>query len=107
MPRTRTHQGSDITRRKHVASPDWHGSDQRAAAVILVGVAASARSSLLVPVAVVIFALGVIALVAVFALYVSGHRDLPLWLNGSAGVLGPLGLALALVGLVRETRARR
>lgn len=51
--------------------------------------------------------MGVVALVAVFALYVSGHRDLPLWLNGSAGVLGPLGLALALVGLVREARARR
>lgn len=75
--------------------------------VILVGVAAPARSSLLVPVAVVIFAMGVVALAAVFALYVSGHRDLPLWLNGSAGVLGPLGLALALVGLVREARARR
>ena len=59
------------------------------------------------PVAVAMFALGVIALVAVFVLYVSGHRDLPLWLNSSAGVLAPLGLALALVGLVREARAKR
>jgi hypothetical protein len=59
-----------------------------------------------VPVAVAIFALGLIALAAVFALFVSGHHDLPLWLNSSAGVLVPLGLALALFGLVREARAR-
>jgi hypothetical protein len=70
-------------------------------------VAGSARSSKLVPVAVAVFALGLVALVAVFVLYVSGHHDLPLWLNSSAGVLVPLGLALALVGLVREARARR
>ena len=69
--------------------------------------AVPARSSKLVPVAVAIFAIGLVALAAVFVLYVSGHRDLPLWLNGSAGVLGPLGLALALVGLVRQARARR
>lgn len=69
--------------------------------------AVPARSSKLVPVAVAVFALGVAALVAVFVLYVGGHHDLPLWLNGSAGVLVPLGLALALVGLVREARAHR
>jgi hypothetical protein len=27
-----------------------------------------------------------------------------LWLNGSAGVLAPLGLGLALIGLAREAR---
>jgi hypothetical protein len=70
-------------------------------------VAVPARSSRIVQFAVAIFALGLAALVAVFALYVSGHRDLPLWLNGSAGVLVPLGLALALFGLVREARAKR
>jgi hypothetical protein len=70
-------------------------------------VAVPARSSRIVPVAVAIFALGVVALVAVFALFMSGHHDLPLWLNSSAGVLVPLGLALALFGLVREARARR
>jgi hypothetical protein len=70
-------------------------------------VAVPARSSSIVPVAVAIFALGVVALAAVFALFMSGHHDLPLWLNSSAGVLVPLGLALALFGLVREARARR
>ena len=74
--------------------------------VTLGGVAVPPRSSAIVPIAVAIFALGLIALAAVFALFVSGHHDLPLWLNGSAGVLVPLGLALALFGLVREARAR-
>jgi hypothetical protein len=69
-------------------------------------VAVPARSSKIVTVAVAIFALGVIALAAVFALFMTGHHNLPLWLNGSAGVLVPLGLALALLGLVREARAR-
>jgi hypothetical protein len=64
------------------------------------------RPSRLVPVAVVIFGLGLIALAAVFVLFVSGRHDLPLWLNASAGVLVPLGLGLALVGLIREARAR-
>ena len=67
----------------------------------------SARSSKLVPVAVAIFAIGLIALAAVFVLYVSGHKDLPLWLNSSAGVLVLLGLALGLVALIREARSKR
>lgn len=54
---------------------------------------------------VVIFGLGLVALVAVFVLFVSGRHDLPLWLNGAAGVLVPLGLGLALGGLVHEARA--
>lgn len=58
------------------------------------------------PVAVAIFAVGLIALAAIFVLYVSGHHDLPVWLNSSAGVLVPLGLALALIGLVREARRK-
>jgi hypothetical protein len=62
------------------------------------------RATRLVPVAVAIFALGLLALAAIFVLYVTGKHDLPLWLNTSAGVLVPLGLLLALVGLVREAR---
>jgi hypothetical protein len=69
-------------------------------------VAVPAHSSKLVPVAVAIFAIGLVALAAVFVLYASGHHDLPLWLNSSAGVLVPLGLALALFDLVREARKR-
>ena len=76
--------------------------------ITLKSVSVRARStSKLVPVAVAIFALGLIALAAVFVLYVLGHHDLPLWLNASAGVLVPLGLGLALVGLYRERAVPR
>ena len=70
----------------------------------LTNVPARTRGSTLVPLAVVIFAIGLIALAVVFVSYATGHRDLPLWLNMSAGVLVPLGLALALVGMFREAR---
>ncbi|HEX3787011.1 MAG TPA: hypothetical protein VHW44_04065 [Pseudonocardiaceae bacterium] len=68
---------------------------------------APARSSKLVLTAVGIFALGLVAVATVFLLYLTGRHDLPLWLNTSAGVLVPLGLGLALVGLVREARSDR
>jgi hypothetical protein len=67
-------------------------------------VTASARSARLVPIAVAIFAVGLLALAAILVLYVTGRHDLPLWLNTAAGVLVPLGLILALVGLFREAR---
>lgn len=78
-----------------------------AARVTLVGVRTNERASTLVRVAVAIFAIGLVAVAAVFALYLTGRHNLPLWLNTSAGVLVPLGLGLALVGLVREARAER
>jgi hypothetical protein len=58
----------------------------------------------LVPVAVVIFGIGLVALAAIFVLFLTGRHDLPVWLNASAGVLVPLGFGLALIGLVREAR---
>lgn len=58
----------------------------------------------LVPVAVVIFGVGLVALAAIFVLFLTGRHDLPVWLNASAGVLVPLGFGLALIGLVREAR---
>jgi hypothetical protein len=62
------------------------------------------RSPLLVKVGVVIFALGLLAVAAIFGCFVAGLHDLPLWLNVSAGAGVPLGLALGLIGLVREAR---
>lgn len=62
------------------------------------------RSSTVVTAAVVMFALGLVAVAAIFVLYATGRHDLPLWLSTSAGVLVPLGLGLALIGLVREAR---
>jgi hypothetical protein len=68
--------------------------------------AATTRSPKLVTVAVAIFALGLLAVAAVFVLYLTGEHDLPLWLNTTAGVFVPVGLGLALIGLVREARRR-
>jgi hypothetical protein len=63
-----------------------------------------AKGLKLVPVAVAIFGLGLIALAAIFVLFLTGRHDLPVWLNASAGVLVPLGFGLALIGLIREAR---
>lgn len=46
---------------------------------------------------------GLLAVVAVFALYATGHEDLPLWLN-AATVLLPFGLITGLVTNVVRTR---
>ena len=65
------------------------------------------RPSALVTCAAVVFVLGTLALAAVFADYLAGHRDLPLWLNVCAGVLIPAGLGLGLVALLADARADR
>jgi hypothetical protein len=47
----------------------------------------------------------VVAILAVVLPFFLGRTDRPLALNLAAGVLPPLGLALALAGLVRGGRA--
>ncbi|HKS45188.1 MAG TPA: hypothetical protein VJT49_08745 [Amycolatopsis sp.] len=53
-----------------------------------------------------VFAVGVLAVLAVFVMFAAGLRDLPVWLSAAAGVATPLGIALGLIALVREHRAR-
>ncbi|SFB62269.1 hypothetical protein SAMN05216266_13035 [Amycolatopsis marina] len=53
---------------------------------------------------VVLFAIGMVAVVAVFVMFAAGLQDLPVWLSAAAGVITPLGLALGLIALVREGR---
>ncbi len=67
-----------------------------------------AGTSILVRVGVVCFALGLLAVVAVFGMFAAGAHDLPLWLN-LAAMLAPVGFGLALIGLFRQSRrsARR
>lgn len=50
----------------------------------------------------VIFAIGLVAVLVVFGLFASGLHDLPVWLMTCAGLLTPLGLVIALIGLVRQ-----
>lgn len=71
---------------------------------------ASRRTTPLLPLAVVLFALGLLAVGAVFVLFATGHQNLPVWLN-LACTLAPIGLAVGVAGAVRDgraaTRARR
>jgi hypothetical protein len=53
------------------------------------------------PVAAVLFVVGLIAIIAVFALYAAGHSNLTVWLYVAAMLL-PVGLALAVFSLVRK-----
>lgn len=53
---------------------------------------------------IILFAVGMVAVVAVFVLFAAGFQDLPVWLSAFAGVVTPLGLGLGLIALVREHR---
>jgi hypothetical protein len=53
-----------------------------------------------------LFAVGLLAVLAVFIMFAAGLRNLPVWLSAVAGVVTPLGLLLGLIALVREARRR-
>lgn len=59
---------------------------------------------LLLPAAVVLFVVGLLGVLSVFALYATGHHGLPVWLPSTMGGVTILGLALGLVVLLREAR---
>ncbi|HEV7909104.1 MAG TPA: hypothetical protein VGP03_13225 [Pseudonocardiaceae bacterium] len=67
---------------------------------------AASRPKLL-PLAVALFGLGVISLVTVFVLFATGHSDLPVWLSAAACLLAPIGLALGVISVVRDSRRKR
>ncbi|GAA3460036.1 MULTISPECIES: hypothetical protein [Saccharothrix] len=60
--------------------------------------------SKLMPAAVVLFALGVVAIVAMF---VVGERGLPAWVFAAGWLLAPAGLALGVVSAVRDSKRPR
>lgn len=51
----------------------------------------------------VLFAIGLLAIVADLVLFATGSRNLPVWLNATC-MLAPVGLGVALVGVFREAR---
>lgn len=61
--------------------------------------------TVLLPLSVTLFAIGVVAIALIFALSAAGHQDLPLWLNVAA-MLTPIGLITGIVTTVLRTRAR-
>ncbi|MEU6149673.1 hypothetical protein ABZ816_06705 [Actinosynnema sp. NPDC047251] len=60
-------------------------------------------SQKLMPVAVALFALGVVAIVAMF---IAGKEGLPAWVFAAGWLLAPAGLALGVVSAVRNSRRR-
>jgi hypothetical protein len=64
------------------------------------------RKPWLMRVGIGVFAVGVLAVLAVFVLFAAGFKDLPLWLSVLAGVATPLGIALGLIALALEHRKR-
>lgn len=58
------------------------------------------------PLSMVVFALGLVALAVIFGLYASGARDLPLWLDVVGVLLTPIGLAMGLVAVFLQQRRR-
>lgn len=61
----------------------------------------------LMPLALGLFAIGLVAIVAVFALFAAGKTDLPVWLNVAAWLLTPIGLGLGVISVVRNSRTKR
>ncbi|MCS7478927.1 hypothetical protein ACFFQW_36345 [Umezawaea endophytica] len=64
-------------------------------------------ASKLMPLALGLFALGLVAIVVVFVLFAAGRSDLPVWLNVAAWLLTPVGLAVGVVSVVRSSRSKR
>ncbi|WP_433871152.1 hypothetical protein [Saccharopolyspora sp. CA-218241] len=66
--------------------------------------ASSTRSAVL-PVSIVLFAAGLLSIIAIFGLYALGHQDLPVWLN-LATLLAPAGFIFGVVATVLRARRR-
>jgi hypothetical protein len=64
----------------------------------------ASNKSWLMRAGIVLFAVGMVAVLAVFVMFAAGLENLPVWLSAGAGVVTPLGLLLGLIALVREHR---
>jgi uncharacterized membrane protein YhdT len=61
----------------------------------------------MLPLAVGLFAVGVLAIIAVFVLFATGHSDLPVWLNVAATYLPAVGLGLGIIAVIRKARQKK
>jgi hypothetical protein len=61
----------------------------------------------LMPLAIGLFAVGVLAIITVFVLFATGHGDLPVWLNVAATYLPAIGLGLGIVAVIRKARQKK
>jgi hypothetical protein len=61
----------------------------------------------LMPLAIGLFAVGVLAIIVVFALFLTGHSDLPVALNVAATYLPAIGLGLGIIAVIRKSRQKK
>jgi hypothetical protein len=57
------------------------------------------------PASMVMFGLGLAAIIAIFVLFAAGYQDMPIWLN-LATLLCPAGLIFGVVATVLRNRKR-
>ncbi|RCW43609.1 hypothetical protein DFQ14_10687 [Halopolyspora algeriensis] len=63
----------------------------------------STRRSAVMPAVLILFGIGLLAVLAIFGLFAAGYRNLPVWLN-LAAMLAPLALGVGLVSAVVQAR---
>ncbi|MEV0702465.1 hypothetical protein AB0I53_31730 [Saccharopolyspora sp. NPDC050389] len=66
--------------------------------------AATPRSAVL-PASMIMFGLGLLAIVVIFALFAAGYENMPVWLN-LATLLCPAGLIFGVIATVLRNRRR-
>ncbi|MEU5853117.1 hypothetical protein [Saccharopolyspora shandongensis] len=66
--------------------------------------AATPRSAIL-PVSMILFGLGLLAIIAIFALFAAGYENMPVWLN-LATLLCPAGLIFGVIATILRSRRR-
>lgn len=66
--------------------------------------ASSSSRSAVLPIAMAMFGIGLLAIIVIFGLFATGHQDLPAWLSVVA-LLCPAGLIFGVIATV--VRARR
>lgn len=67
--------------------------------------ASSSSRYAVLPISLAMFGVGLLAIVVIFALYATGHQDLPPWVS-IATLLCPAGLIFGVVATVVRSRRR-
>ncbi|MEB3366281.1 hypothetical protein [Saccharopolyspora mangrovi] len=67
--------------------------------------ASSSSRSTVLPVAMAMFGIGLLAILVIFGLFATGHQDLPAWISVVA-LLCPAGLIFGVIATVVRARRR-
>jgi ABC-type multidrug transport system permease subunit len=67
--------------------------------------ASSSSRSAVLPIAMAMFGIGLLAIILIFGLFATGHQDLPAWISVVA-LLCPAGLIFGVIATVVRARRR-